>query len=107
MGRKVCPEEVATKADDGIPYIALKTLLELKLANGMTAPHRPRDLDDAIQLIRCNQLQLDYAESLNPFAAEKFCDLWSPARSGNRLRFGRTNKVDNRASVEAPGSGIG
>ena len=38
--------------EDGIPYVSLKTLMELKLACGMTTAHRPRDFDDVIQLIR-------------------------------------------------------
>lgn len=44
---------------DGLPFISLKTLLELKIASGMTALHRPRDLDDAIRLIQANQLAQD------------------------------------------------
>jgi hypothetical protein len=59
------PEAVAEIGEGGVPYISLKTLLELKLASGITAPHRPRDFDDAIQLIRNNQLPLDYSDSLN------------------------------------------
>jgi hypothetical protein len=74
------PEEVAEIAKDGIPYVSLKTLLELKLACGMTAPHRPRDLDDVIQLIRNNRLPLDYADSLNPYVADKFRELWQAAQ---------------------------
>jgi hypothetical protein len=74
------PEDVVEIAGDGIPYISLKTLLELKMASGMTAPHRPRDLDDVIQLIRANRLPLDYGESLNPYVADKFRELWQAAQ---------------------------
>ncbi len=74
------PEAVVEIAKDGIPYISLKTLLELKLASGMTATHRPRDLDDVIQLIRNNRLPLDYVESLNPYVADKFRELWRAAQ---------------------------
>lgn len=74
------PEDVAEVAADRIPYVSVNTLLELKLASGMTAPHRPRDLDDVIQLIRAKQLSLDYALSLNPFVQEKFCELWRAAQ---------------------------
>jgi hypothetical protein len=42
------PEVVAEVHADGIRFLSLRTLLELKLASGMTAPHRPRDLDDVI-----------------------------------------------------------
>lgn len=46
----------------------------------MTAPHRPRDLDDVIQLVRINRLPLDYAKSLNPYVADKYRELWEAAQ---------------------------
>lgn len=74
------PEDVVEIHEDGLPYISLKTLLELKLACGMTTSHRPRDLDDVIQLIRAKELPLDYAESLDPYVADKFRELWQVAQ---------------------------
>ena len=74
------PAAAAERGADGIPVIALRTLIELKLASGMTAPQRPRDLDDVIQLIRKNGLALDYAATLHPFVHEKFRELWSAAQ---------------------------
>jgi hypothetical protein len=58
----------------------LKALLELKIASGMTAAHRPRDLDDAIQLIRVNSLPREYADQLHPFVRDKFFELWQSAQ---------------------------
>lgn len=74
------PESVVEIRDDAIPYVTLKTLIELKLASGMTATHRPRDLDDVIQLIKANQLTLDYAGQLNSWVQPKFCELWQAAQ---------------------------
>jgi hypothetical protein len=74
------PETVAEPGKDGIPYISLKTLFELKLASGMTAAHRMQDLADVIQLIRANSLSADYAESLNPYVADKFREMWKAAQ---------------------------
>ncbi len=74
------PEEVAEVHNDGIPVISLKTLLELKLASGMTAPHRMQDLADVMNLICINQLPLDYADSLDPYVADKFHELWHAAQ---------------------------
>jgi hypothetical protein len=74
------PESVAEFDAEGIPFLSLKALLELKLASGMTAPHRPRDLDDIIQLIRANRLPLEYAAELNPYVAEKFREMWYAAQ---------------------------
>ena len=74
------PESVSEHRDDGIPFITLKTLIELKLASGMTAAHRPRDLDDVIQLIRINKLRADYSDTLNPYVAVRFTELWQAAQ---------------------------
>ncbi len=61
------PESVAELPDDGLPFLSLAALIGLKLASGMTAVHRPRDLDDVIQLIRINKLPIEYVEHLNPY----------------------------------------
>ena len=74
------PEMVSEQHEDGLPVISLKTLIELKISSGMTAEHRPRDLDDVIQLIKVNEIKADLAESLNPYVAEKFADLWKAAQ---------------------------
>jgi hypothetical protein len=66
--------------DEGIPILSLPVLLELKLASGMTAPDRPRDLDDVIQLVRANQLPREYSERLNPYVREKYAELWNAAQ---------------------------
>jgi len=60
--------------------LPLPTLVELKLASGMTAPHRLRDLADVIELIRVNALQEDLAESLDPYVQEKYRELWRAAQ---------------------------
>ncbi|MEM9185527.1 MAG: hypothetical protein AAGB00_03420 [Planctomycetota bacterium] len=74
------PAEVSEISEEGIPFISLPTLLELKLTSGMTTSHRPRDLDDVIQLIRANELAESYAEQLNPYVAEKYRELWRAAQ---------------------------
>ena len=63
-----------------MPYINLVSLLELKIASGMTAAHRLQDLADAIQLIRVNSLPQNYAGQLNPFVRAKFDELWQAAQ---------------------------
>lgn len=73
------PESVCEKIDN-LAFVNLPTLIELKLASGMTAPHRPRDLDDVIQLIRVNRLPVEYSEKLNPYVQEEFRRLWQAAQ---------------------------
>jgi hypothetical protein len=60
---------------DGIKTLELATLIELKLASGMTAPHRLKDLADVQEIIKIKDLSEDFAEKLNPFVREKFLEL--------------------------------
>ncbi|HKY34983.1 MAG TPA: hypothetical protein VJN18_03485 [Polyangiaceae bacterium] len=64
----------------GTKTITLPKLVELKLASGMTAPDRPRDLDDVIQLIRANALPPAFASELDPWVRAKFDELWEYAQ---------------------------
>jgi hypothetical protein len=74
------PEAVREVHDGSVPYVNLASLLELKIASGMTAAHRLQDLADAIQMIRVNSLPRDYSERLNPFVQAKFDELWQAAQ---------------------------
>ncbi|CAN5571472.1 hypothetical protein BH10ACI1_BH10ACI1_30720 [soil metagenome] len=68
------PADVSIEID-GIKTLTLEKLIELKLASGMTAPHRLKDLADVQELIKIKNLTADYAEKLNPFVREKFLEL--------------------------------
>jgi hypothetical protein len=74
------PESAREIRDESLPYLNLKSLLELKIASGMTAAHRLQDLADVIQLIRINALPQDYSGQLNAFVREKFIELWQSAQ---------------------------
>jgi hypothetical protein len=69
------PAVVATEID-GIRYLSLPTLVELKLASGMTNLGRLKDLADVQELIRSLPLPRDFAQKLNPFVSRKFEELW-------------------------------
>ena len=74
------PAKVSEPDPKGIPVLTLGALLTLKLASGMTAAHRPRDLDDVIQLIRKNSLDRAYAEQLDAYVRAKYLELWEAAQ---------------------------
>ncbi len=61
---------------DGVRVVTLEKLIELKLASGMTAPDRLKDLADVQELIKARGLAADFAEGLNPYVREKFLELW-------------------------------
>ena len=60
---------------DGIKTLFLEKLVELKLASGMTAPHRLKDLADVQEVTKIKSLSADFAKKLNPFVREKFLEL--------------------------------
>ena len=68
------PSESQTEID-GVKTLTLEKLIELKLASGMTAPHRLKDLADVQELVKVKSLTADFAEKLNPFVREKFLEL--------------------------------
>lgn len=68
------PNESAIEID-GIKTVTLEKLVELKLASGITAPHRLKDLADVQELIKVKNLDAVFAEKLDPFVREKFLEL--------------------------------
>lgn len=72
----------ATSAERGarIALLPLAMLLELKLASGMTAPHRLKDLADVLEVIRILKLSEEFAGDLNPYVREKYLELWRAAQ---------------------------
>jgi hypothetical protein len=63
-------------ARDQIQYVNLPTLVELKLASGMTNAGRLRDLADVQELIRHLALPESFADQLNMYVRETFAELW-------------------------------
>jgi len=66
----------------GIRIVTLEKLIELKLASGMSAPHRLRDLADVHDLIARPSLPLTLADRLAPSVQATYRDLWEKAHAG-------------------------
>lgn len=62
---------------DGKHFVALPTLVELKLASGMTEPGRLKDLGDVQEIIATLQLPESFANQLHPFVQAKYRELWA------------------------------
>ena len=65
---------------NGAKYLNLPTLIELKLASGMTNSNRVKDLADVQELIKLLALPGDFSETLNPYVQPKYTELWSAAQ---------------------------
>lgn len=73
------PAEVAMEAGR-FRVVNLPRLVELKLASGMTAPHRLQDLADVLRLIAVAKLSREFGESLDPYVRSKYDELWLAAQ---------------------------
>lgn len=68
------PATVAEEID-GIRYVNLAALIELKLASGMSNPGRLRDLADVQELIRTLRLSKEFGDRLDSSVCSKFHEL--------------------------------
>jgi hypothetical protein len=75
------PKQVSFDVE-GISYINLPKLVELKLASGMTNPGRLKDLSDVLELIKILNLSTEFADQLDPFVQGKFRELWKAEKYG-------------------------
>lgn len=76
---------VAAERGARVALLPLPALIELKLASGMTAPHRLKDLADVLEVIRALRLPEGLAANLNPYVREKYLELWHAAQSEDPL----------------------
>jgi hypothetical protein len=75
------PPASAAVAAGRFDVVALPRLIELKLASGMTAPHRLHDLADVLRLIAVAKLPRELAEELDPYVRPKYDELWRAAQA--------------------------
>jgi len=67
---------------DGIRFLALAPLIELKLAAGLSHPGRVKDLADVQELIRVLHLDAAFGARLHPWVQAKYAELLAGVRSG-------------------------
>jgi hypothetical protein len=73
------PADVAV-AIEGIRFVRLDKLIELKLASG-TAEHRLKDLADVQELIKSLRLAEDFANQLDDSVRDQYRRLWQAAQT--------------------------
>jgi hypothetical protein len=76
------PAEASTEID-GIKFVTLEKLIELKLASGISAPDRLKDLADVQELIKIRKLGADFAVKLDPYVRAKYLELEDAVRRVN------------------------
>src|ERR1044072_575064 len=76
------PAEASTEID-GIRFVTLEKLIELKLASGISAPDRLKDLADVQELIKIRKLGADFAVKVDPYVRAKYLELEDAVRRVN------------------------
>jgi hypothetical protein len=80
------PEPSAVSIEiDGLRVIRLEKLIELKLASGLSAPHRIKDLADVQQLIEILDLPEAIADDLSTYVRDEYLRLWQVTQDAKSL----------------------
>lgn len=77
------PAEAST-ANDGVRFVTLEKLIELKLASGISAADRLKDLADVQELIKIRKLDADFAVRLDPYVRAKYLELEEAVRKSGQ-----------------------
>ena len=76
------PEPSTASTDmDGMRFLTLPRLIELKLASGMTNVRRAKDLVDVQELIEHLHLPEDFANQLDPYVQNKYREIWTTLKN--------------------------
>lgn len=75
------PDPAIAVRTGGIALLPLEKLVELKLASGLSAPHRLKDLADVLELIRAAKLPASLRDRLDSSVREKYRELWNAAQA--------------------------
>ncbi|HBB34416.1 MAG TPA: hypothetical protein DC064_22135 [Cyanobacteria bacterium UBA9273] len=74
---------------EGIKVIQLTTLIELKLASGLSALDRLKDLADVQELIRALNLPAELAEQIDESVRDEYSRLWTAVESARQRERNR------------------
>jgi hypothetical protein len=79
------PTEASTEID-GVRFVTLEKLIELKLASGISAPDRLKDLADVQELIKIRKLDADFASKVDPYVRAKYLELEEAVRKSKSIQ---------------------
>lgn len=76
------PSTAAVRGARGA-FLPLARLVELKLASGLSAPHRLKDLADVLELIRAARVPRELVDDLDASVRDKYLELWTAAQTAD------------------------
>ena len=74
------PRDVSVDIE-GLSVISLDKLIELKLASGLSAPHRVSDIGDVARLIQALKLPRELGEKLDASVRDEYYRLWDASQN--------------------------
>lgn len=74
------PDPAIAIRGERVALLPLEKLIELKLASGLSAPHRLRDLADVQELVKHAKLPRAVGDRLDESVRAKFHELWDAAQ---------------------------
>ncbi len=77
------PGDVGERSEN-ITFANLPSIVELKLASGMTGADRLKDLADVQELIKLLSLDRNFSNQLNEYVQGKYTELWDASRETKR-----------------------
>ena len=79
------PADASTEID-GVRFVTLEKLIELKLASGISAADRLKDLADVQELIKIRKLDAGFANKLDPYVRHKYLELEAAVRESESIQ---------------------
>jgi hypothetical protein len=80
------PEPLEASVEiDGVKFVTLEKLIEFKLASGISAADRLKDLADVQELIKIRKLEADFAAKLDPYVRTKYLELEEAVRKSKTV----------------------
>ena len=73
------PQSAAIE-QEGVRFLNVASIIELKIASGLTGKGRAKDLGDAQEIIKLFHLPQGFGEQLNPYVRERYDELWQDAQ---------------------------
>lgn len=70
-----------------VKFPTLEKLVELKLASGLSAPDRLKDLADVQEMIKIKILDRGFADKLSPYVCEMYLELFAAVERGRNNNF--------------------
>jgi hypothetical protein len=81
------PEPLKASVEiDGVKFVTLEKLIELKLASGISAADRLKDLADVQELIKIRKLDAGFAAKLDPYVRTKYLELEEAVRKSKSIQ---------------------